>query len=130
MSILPQTGPMVGNYVALNGTTFDGTDHQQPTSLEYDGPEQIRRLSGAPFLQGPCVVTLKWATCVLDTFQAIYTVWNLAINPVGGRVTLTWFDPRQAGRLVSQDFRMDEPTYKVENLYVRDVSVVLTEVIE
>lgn len=123
---------LAGGYVSINGVNYDGITHQGPRRVEYQGPTMQRRVSGAPFYQGPATFILKWPVCDLDTFQSIYVTWNLNVNniPDGPLVDFGRSDPRNAGAFVTSGYFMDEPQFAMEELYVRDVTVTLTEAID
>jgi len=124
-----QFGPMVGAFVSVDAILFNDLAHFGPKNVKYTGPEQIRGISGRPYLQGPVTWVCTWETMVLDDFQALYTVWNLKLNSTDGpRVTLGVNDPRNAGSFQSYDCWMDEPTFSMADLYVRDVSVTFVTV--
>lgn len=126
-----QFGPMVGAKIEVDGIAFDDVSHMGPTSVEYQGPEQFRAISGRPYLQGPVKWVCKWAVAVLDDAQSLYVLWNLKLNTTDGpRVTFAVNDPRNAGTLESYDCWMDEPQFRMEALYVRDLTVTFTTVIQ
>lgn len=122
-----QFGNIAGSYVEVDGHAFNGVAFLDPTSVEYTGPAQIRGISGRPYLQGPAEWKVQWEASNLDTFQTLYTIWNLKINSVGS--TLVAFglnDPRNAGAFVTYDCYMSEPQYKMSALFVRAVEVTFT----
>lgn len=131
MAVLDQFGGMAGAGVSFNGLAFGPppATHREPSDVSYTGPTRSRRVSGAPVLQGPAIWTLSWAIMDLDDFQSLYTLWNLDINGTGTRVAFGINDPRNAGAFVVADYWMDEPQFSMAELYVRNVSVVLTEVV-
>lgn len=131
VSSLPQFGRMEGASVAVDGVAFDDLSHRGPAEVLYGGPEQFRAVSGRPYLQGPVTWVCKWRLMTLDDFQSLYTVWNLKLNTASGpRVSFGINDPRNAGSWQAYDCWMDEPTFGVRDLYVRDVTATFTTVIE
>lgn len=131
MAALDQFGGMAGAGLSINGAVFGPppATHREPSDVRYTGPTRTRRASGAPVLQGPVIWALSWAIMDLDDFQTLYTIWNLNINGDGTRVAFGINDPRQAGAFSVADFWMDEPQFSMAELYVRNVSVTMTEVI-
>jgi hypothetical protein len=128
---LPQFGPMIGASIAVDGIAFDDSAHAGPRTVDYDGPEQWRAVSGRPYLQGPVTWTCKWDAMTLDDFQALYTVWNLLLNSNSGpRVVFSVNDPRTAGGYEGYDCWMDEPQFEMADLYVRGVEARFVSVIE
>lgn len=128
---LDQFGPLVGNKLVINGVAFDDAQYQGPTNVKYIGPEKFTAVSGRPYLQGPIQLVATWKTMTADSFQGLYVQYNLNENTgPGPRVTLSWYDPRQAARLVDIAMWMDEPQFEEEELYIRNVTVSFTSVIE
>jgi hypothetical protein len=131
LASLPQRGPMIGASISVDGIAFDGLPHRGPSEVFYHGPEVFTAVSGRPYLQGPVQWECRWATIVLDDYQALYTAWNLKINSgAGPRVAFGLNDGRNAGAWQTYDCWMSEPPHAVKGLYLRDVVVTFTTVID
>lgn len=125
-----QFGNIAGSYVEVDGHAFNGVAFLDPTGVDYDGPETFRAISGRPYLQGPASWKVQWDASNLDTFQTLYTLWNLKLNSAAGpRVTFGLNDPRNAGSFQTYDCWMSEPQYTMSNLFVRAVEVTFTTAI-
>lgn len=128
--VLPVAGVLVGASITVDGVAFDDVANAGPKTVDYQGPETFRAVSGRPYLQGPVVWVCRWPAATSDTFVALYTIWNQKLNTASGpRVTLAINDPRNAGSVQSYEMWMDEPQFGMGELLVRDVIVTFTSVL-
>lgn len=124
---IDQFGNIAGAYVEVDGHAFNGVAFIDPTSVEYDGPEEITAISGRPFLQGPVWWDCLWDASNSDTFQTLYTIWNLKINsPASTLVAFGLHDPRNAMAFITYDCYMSQPKYSLSKLWIRAVKVRFT----
>jgi hypothetical protein len=128
---ISQFGNIAGAYVEVDGQRFDGATFLDPTEVGYAGPEEFRAISGRPYYQGPATWTLAFDASNSDTFQTLYTIWNLKLNTTDGpRVTFGLHDPRTAMGFATYDCWMSEPQFSMSALFIRKVEVKFTTVIQ
>jgi hypothetical protein len=119
---IDQFGNIAGAYVEVDGHRFDGISFLGATEVAYKGPERFRAISGRPYLQGPATWTIKFDVSNSDTYQTLYTLWNLKLNSATGPlVTFGLHDPRNAMGFQEYLCFMDEPPYTLRELFIRDV---------
>jgi hypothetical protein len=124
---IDQFGNIAGAYVEVDGKRFDGVTFLGATEAAYKGPEQFVAISGRPYLQGPASWTVKFDVSNADTYQTLYTIWNIKLNgPAGPRVTFGLHDPRNAMAFQEYDCWMSEPPYTLRELFIRDVVFTFT----
>lgn len=128
---IDQYGNIAGAYCEVDGHRFDGIAFLNPTTVEYKGPDETRAISGRPYYQGPAVWTISFDASNADTFQTLYVLWNLKLNSADGpRVTFGLHDPRTAMGFAEYDVWMSEPQFTMSALFIRQVKVVFTTVIQ
>lgn len=122
---VPQTGPMVGAYIKINGQD----NIAQPTNVRYVPPKMVgRNLMGRPIYQGMPTVELEWDSMEMDSFQAISVEFFESLNtPEGPIVDVVWPSPYEAGRFLTARAYLEWPAFDGwKELYLQGIKVTLS----